>query len=100
MAERPLATDETVDDRRVGLQPHVVLKPVHEDTGDARPLVRLTCFLLDDRGERYEFIGRAQRQIRRAARPDLFDRALVQRLHLGEDLPARKAAHELVSFGQ
>ena len=63
MAERALAGDETVDDRRIGLQPHVLAQPVDEHAGDPRALVGLAGLLLDDGGERDHVVGRAQRQV-------------------------------------
>ena len=67
-AERALAADQAVDDRRIGLQLHPLLEPVDEHRGDARAFVRLAGFLLDDRGERHQFFRRSQRQIAGARR--------------------------------
>src|SRR3954471_19366861 len=47
--ERTLAADQSIDDRRIGLQLDALAQPVGEHGGDARTLVRPSCFLLDDR---------------------------------------------------
>ena len=64
-----LAAEQAVDDRRVGLQPHALVQPVDEDGGDARALVAAAGFLLDDRGQRDEFVDVGERQVRRRAVP-------------------------------
>ena len=88
VAERSLAEHQAVNDRRIGLEPHVLLQPVDEDAGDARPLVRLARLLLDDRGERHHFAGRLDRQIGRALLPDLVDELGLGFRHARQQRPA------------
>ena len=83
------APDEAVDDRRVGLQPHPLVQAVDEHAGDMRTLVGLAGLPLDDRGQRDEFIGRLDRQVGAAARPDLLDDLALVVLHLPQDIVAR-----------
>ncbi len=92
-------TEETVDDRRVGLQAHALVQAVDENRGDMRALVVLAGFLLDDGGQRDELFLGLDRQIRIALLPDLVDQALLRRAHLGDDLGAVGAAGELVGIG-
>ena len=76
------------------------LKPVDEHRSDARALLGLAGFLLDDRGERDELLRRLERQVRRAPLPDLLQRAPLRLLHALDHLFARGAAGEPVAFRQ
>ena len=49
--ERALAAGDAVDDRRIGLEPHLAPQPVHEDGGDPLAFVGAAGFLLNDRSE-------------------------------------------------
>ena len=62
----------------------------------ARPFIRATGFLLHDRGKRHELFRRVDWQPRSPPRPDLFDSALVNTLHLVEHLLSCCPARELV----
>ena len=72
-AERALAADQAINDRRIGLQLHFLLEPVDEDGGDPRALLGLAGFLLDERGENDELIRRLDRQVGRTVIPDFLD---------------------------
>src|SRR6202171_1826662 len=41
-----------INDGRVGIEPHVLLQSIVKDARDARPLLRLSCLLLHDAGQR------------------------------------------------
>ena len=81
-----LAADEgftaikTVKDRRVGLQAHVLVETVHENTGDARSLVCQGCFLFHDRRENNQVFRRFDRQAFRPASPDFAQQLGLRRL--------------------
>src|SRR4029077_12088862 len=46
-AERPLAADQAIDDRRIGLQLDLLAQAIDEHRGDPAALVRLAGLLLD-----------------------------------------------------
>lgn len=96
-AERTLAADEAVDDRRVGLQPHLLVQAVDEDAGDTRALVGATILLLDDRGEDDQFLGRLDRQT--GGNADIPEnRDLAARHHVEDAF--RGAARKAIGVGQ
>ena len=99
-AERRFAADEAVDDRGIRLKAHALAQPIDEHGGDARPLLVLARLLFNDRRKRHQFIGRAQRQVRRALRPDRFERLALILLHLGEETSPRVAARIFVCLRQ
>ena len=78
----------------------LLLEPVDEDRGDARALLGLAGFLLDDGGEDDELLGRLERQIRRAPLPGLLHHAPLRLLHARDHLLARRAAREAIAFRQ
>src|SRR5205085_3836810 len=94
-AERALAADEAVDDRRVGLQLHPLGEPVDEHAGHPAALVGAPGLLLDDRGQNDELLRRLDRQVGRAPGPDLVQRLAMRALHAAHDLLTRFAALEL-----
>ena len=100
MAERALAEHQSVDDRRIGLELHVLAQAVDEHARDPRPLVGLAGLLLDDRSEGDEFARRLDRQILRALGPDFVDRFRLRLFHHREQGLASHAPRELVSLGQ
>jgi hypothetical protein len=67
---------------------------------DPCALVGTARLLLDDGGHDHEFLRRLDRQIGRAARPDLVQHVLLRRLHRVHELLAGHAALELVGVGQ
>ncbi len=99
-AERAPPAHEAVDDGGVGLQLHLQAQPVDEHGGDAAALVGAAGFLLDDRGERDELLGRLDRNVGRAPLPHLVDDATLRLLHALDDLIARGAARKLVGLRQ
>ena len=98
--ERALAADQPVDDRRIGLQLHLLPQPVDEHRGHPRALLGLAGFLLDDRSQRHELLRRLDRQVGAAAIPDLLHRALLRLPHALDHLLARGAEREPVGFRQ
>ncbi len=98
--ERALAADQPVDDRRIGLQLHLLPQPVDEHRGHSRALLGLAGFLLDDRGQRHELLRRLDRQVGAAALPDLLHRALLRLPHALDHLLARGAEREPVGLRQ
>ena len=52
------AGSDSVDHRRICLQPHPLLQPPRETPGNARALVRTSRFLFDNRGQYQRFVGR------------------------------------------
>src|SRR5581483_3927771 len=88
-AERTLAADQAVDDRRVGLQLHLLAKAVDEHRGDPRALLGLAGFLLDDRSKRDELLRRLEWQIGAAAIPHLLHHTALLLLHAADHLLAR-----------
>ena len=98
--ERALAADQAVDDGRVRLQPHPLLEPIDEYGGDARALVRLAGFLLDQRGQDHELFGGFDRQVGGAPGPRFPYQTLLRLLHVLDQLLARHAAREIVGVGQ
>ena len=99
-AERPLSADDAIDNRRIGLQPHMFAQPVDKDAGDARPLVGLAGLLFDDGGQRDHFIGRGDRQVSRTPLPDLVEQLLLVARHFLQQLVAAGAALEFIGFRQ
>src|SRR5258708_19402941 len=69
MPERPLAEDKTVDDGWIRLQFHPLLEPVGQHRRDARALLGLAGFFLDDRCNNDELVGRLELQLAIAAIP-------------------------------
>jgi hypothetical protein len=67
---------------------------------DPCALVGTARLLLDDGGHDHEFLRSLDRQIGRAARPDLVQHVLLRRLHRVHELLAGHAALELVGVGQ
>ncbi len=100
MAERALAVDQAIDDRRVGLQLHLLLEPINEHRGNPRALLRLAGFLLDDRGQDHELVRRLERQIGAAALPHLSHQPVLRLAHALKHLLAREAAVEMIAVGQ
>ena len=98
--ERALAADQAVNNRRIGLQLHILLEPIDEDGGDAGALVGLAGFLLDDRCQHHQLIGRLERQVRRTVIPDFLHHALLRLLHALDQLLAADAAGEVIGIGQ
>lgn len=103
-ADRPpegaVAADDAVDDRRVRLQPHVLPQAVDEHGGDARPLVRPSCLLLHDGGERHQFLDGVEGKARPPALPHGLHGPLVGVRHLLQDRLAGGPAGEAVGFRQ
>ena len=99
-AERALAADQSVYDRRIRLQPHSLLEPVHEHGGDARTLVRLAGLLFDQRGQDHELFGRLERKIGRRSGPYVRHQTLLRMLHVLDQLRTRHAAGEIIGVGQ
>ena len=99
-SERALATDEAINDRRIGLKAHALLQAVEEDAGDAGAFIRLAGFLLDDGGQRDEFVFRLERQIGGATVPDLVHQPGLVVLHLLQELVAGHAARNTIGLRQ
>ncbi len=98
--ERRLAADNAVDDRRVGLQAHLLVEAVVEDAGDARTFIGAARFLLHDGGERHEFARVAQGQILGAAIPDFVENAALFARHARNERFTGGAAIDAVGVRQ
>ena len=87
---------ETVDHRRIGLQPHAALEPAVEHTGYSAPLLGQSGFFLDD-GREYERLVRALQDTRRStAGPGGVEPLFQPRVRPVEDLERRGASREVV----
>ncbi len=84
-----IAGTETVDDRGIGLQPHPLAKPGHEDSGDARALGRQASLLFHDGGEDECLIGVVVGQIGSARLPCRRQRVLHGVVRESENLCVR-----------
>ncbi len=85
MPERAFAEDQAVHDSRIGLEPHVLLQSIEENTGDVRPFVGLARLLLDDRSESDHFTGRFDGKIWRTVLPDFVDYLGLRLCHPSQD---------------
>ena len=62
---------QAVDHGGIGLQQHADAQAVAEDTGNLCTVGRAAGFLLDDAGQDQRFVGRLERRVGRAQRPDI-----------------------------
>ncbi len=103
MINRPIrrfavTAEQTIDDRRVGLQTHALFQAVVEDRGNMGALVILAGFLFDDRGQRHELLDGLDRQVGITPFPDHVDQLVLRRAHLIDDFFALGATGEAVSI--
>ncbi len=94
------AAGRGIGDGRVGLQRHVAAQAIDEDTGDARTFLGLAGLALDDRGQHQRLARGGQRQVGRARRPGLGQRAVHRGVGAAQDGRARLAVLEGVGLGQ
>ena len=82
------------------MQAHAALKAVDQDTGNMPAFIRPAGLLLDDRGKDHRFRRRGQRQPPGPTGPQFGDSGLHGLHHAFDELLARRAALEVIGFGQ
>src|SRR5262245_55420023 len=76
-AAKRFAPGNSIDDRRVALQPHAATQAVHEHRRYFRPLRRVAGLLLDDGGKVDRLLGRLERQAVLARGPCFGEQVLL-----------------------